>query len=236
MNAGVAINAQPPVSPAALMAWLLGDSVILWVALLCLAAALGFICARMASRGALSTLIDEREALRDEVWELKEAAASAERAETAEAKKPGYEILLAEDNDINALLTTRHLERLGGRVTRAADGLTAVARAERALSPLGAKFDIIFLDIRMPGIDGMEAARRIRAAETATGAVPVRLIALTANAFDEHRRAAEAVGFDDFLTKPVDFERIRRALQFDLQAEPEHNHEKRQGLRAKIMP
>ncbi len=87
MNAGAGINAPPLVSPAALMAWLSGDGVILWAALLCLAAALGFLCARIASRGALSILIDEREALRDEVWELEEAAASVERAGGGEGGK-----------------------------------------------------------------------------------------------------------------------------------------------------
>lgn len=142
-------------------------------------------------------------------------SAKAELQGAAPGSRFGGEILLAEDNDVNALLATRHLQRLGARVTRAADGLAAVALALEGLGGRRPPFDAIFLDIRMPGIDGLEAARRIRRAERMARADGVRLIALTANAFDEDRDAAEAAGIDEFLTKPVDFDRIRRALQFD---------------------
>jgi signal transduction histidine kinase/CheY-like chemotaxis protein len=143
-----------------------------------------------------------------------EAYAKAPPALKATARANfGDEILLAEDNDINALLATRHLENLGARVTRACDGLAAVALVEQALSGARSAFDAIILDIRMPGIDGLEAARRIRRAERAAGSAPVRLIALTANAFDEDRLAAEEAEIDEFLTKPVDYRRLSGILQ-----------------------
>ena len=135
------------------------------------------------------------------------------RHTSAVPREAGHlEILLAEDNDINALLATRYLEKLGGRVTRVSDGIAAVERACESLSGARPSLDAIFLDIRMPGTDGLEAARRIRRAELMNTAAPLRLIALTANAFEEDRRATEAAGFDDFLTKPVDLERLSRAL------------------------
>lgn len=143
------------------------------------------------------------------------SAADAEQQKAAQGFSFRGEVLLAEDNDVNALLATRHLEKLGARVTRAADGLAAVALALQGLDGGRPRFDAIFLDVRMPGVDGLEAARRIRRAERAVSADAVRLIALTANAFDEDRRAAEAAGIDEFLTKPVDFDRIRRALRFE---------------------
>jgi len=63
-----------------------------------------------------------------------------------------------------------------------------------------------------PGLDGLEVARRIRAAEMAAGAAPCRLIAVSADAFEAAAQAARAAGIDAFLTKPVDFLRLDRAL------------------------
>jgi len=125
----------------------------------------------------------------------------------------GREILLAEDNDINALLATRHFEKLGATVTRAIDGEAAVAYALSAFEGWRPPFDAIFLDIRMPGLDGIEAARQIRRAEAAAQLRPTRLIALTADAFDKNGAAAKAAGIDEVLLKPVDLDKITRALE-----------------------
>jgi CheY-like chemotaxis protein len=62
-------------------------------------------------------------------------------------------------------------------------------------------------------MDGLEAARRIRAAETDSGAKPAPILALTANAYPEDREAALAAGMDGFLVKPLDAERLREAIQ-----------------------
>ena len=123
----------------------------------------------------------------------------------------GLNVLVAEDNDINAIVATRMIEKLGARVTRVADGRAAVEEAARARAH-GREYDLAFMDIRMPELDGLEAARRIRAAEAASGAAPMRIVALTANAFEEDRQAALAAGMDDALTKPVDPQRLAQAL------------------------
>ena len=112
----------------------------------------------------------------------------------------GPRVLLAEDNPINALLARKALERLGARVVLARDGLEALARLAEPES-----FDLALIDIRMPGLDGLETARRIRSAEAMAG-IPgdrLHLVALTANAGQEDERAARAAGFDGFLPKPL---------------------------------
>jgi signal transduction histidine kinase/CheY-like chemotaxis protein len=123
----------------------------------------------------------------------------------------GLSVLIAEDNDINAVVATRQIEKMGARVTRVVDGLQAVDAAAQARAR-GAAYDVIFMDIRMPNLDGLEAARRIRLAETETGARPCRIVALTANAFADDHDAALSAGMDEALTKPVDPARIGAEL------------------------
>ena len=137
-----------------------------------------------------------------------DAADTAPPAQTA----AGLNILLAEDNEINALIATKHLERLGAKVVRAHDGEEALALTLDALNGKRPAFDTLLLDIRMPGLDGTEVARRVRDAEREAGHMPVHMIALTANAFDEDRLACLAAGMDEFLTKPVDIARLAQVL------------------------
>ncbi len=124
----------------------------------------------------------------------------------------GLEVLVAEDNEINALVARKHLERLGARVTRARNGEEAVEFASKAMRGECAPFDTILMDIRMPGLDGHEAARQIRRLEEKNRKPRVRIVALTANAFEEDRRACLDAGIDDFLTKPVDLAQLARGL------------------------
>jgi CheY-like chemotaxis protein len=114
----------------------------------------------------------------------------------------GPRVLLAEDNPINALLATKALQRLGAIVVLARDGEEALARIREASD--AAPFDLALLDIRMPGLDGLETARRIRAGDSGPRAAALRLVALTANAGRDDEREARAAGFDDFLAKPLD--------------------------------
>ena len=131
---------------------------------------------------------------------------------TAPVRAGSFDVLLAEDNAVNALLATRHLQRLGARVTHADDGCTALALAEAALEA-GSPFDAVVLDIRMPGLDGLEVAQRIRLAEQARGEAPARLVALSADLVDARRGAAARAGIDCFVAKPVTFAQLARALE-----------------------
>ena len=105
----------------------------------------------------------------------------------------GLRVLLAEDNAVNALLARALLSRAGCTVDRASRGAEAVAAA------LARPYDLILMDMRMPGMSGLDAARAIRAAGCAT-----RMVALTANTYDDDRRACREAGMDGFLTKPLD--------------------------------
>ncbi|WP_244478411.1 ATP-binding protein [Methylobacterium sp. Leaf113] len=123
----------------------------------------------------------------------------------------GPRVLLAEDNPINALLATKALQRLGAQVVLAHDGEEALARIREATPDT--PFDLALLDIRMPGIDGLETARQIRAIEAAGGAPALHLVALTANAGRDDERIARAAGFDGFLAKPLDLRALPGLLE-----------------------
>ena len=118
-------------------------------------------------------------------------------------------ILVTEDNDINALLVRHLLSRLGHRPVMAATGGDAVA-AFIAAQAAGAPFDLVLMDLHMPGMDGIEAARRMRAAETDGRRTPI--VALSADTFPESRDACLAAGMDGLVTKPLDRERLAAAL------------------------
>ncbi|MDE2363933.1 MAG: response regulator [Hyphomicrobiales bacterium] len=132
------------------------------------------------------------------------AAAGAARAEARPLPLRGLRILIAEDNDINALIAQRCLERAGALAERVADGHAAVAEIEDAAQGKRTPFDVALLDIRMPRLDGLAAARRIRTVQAAMRLAPTPLIALTANAAKEDRQAALDAGFSDFVVKPFD--------------------------------
>jgi CheY-like chemotaxis protein len=113
-------------------------------------------------------------------------------------------VLLAEDNEINALVARKHLERLGAAVVHASDGADAVALAEMAARGERPPFDLMLLDLRMPRLDGLEAARRIRLIESESGAARARILALSASVFPDTGSACRAAGMDDVLAKPLD--------------------------------
>ena len=125
-----------------------------------------------------------------------EISAASQHEETR--FKPGLSILLAEDNPVNALLARELLRRRGHTVEQVSTGEAAVSACQRA------RFDVVIMDLHMPGLDGIEATRRIRAAEAAGGSRRLPIFALTADALDTGRKACLAAGMDGFLTKPVD--------------------------------
>lgn len=128
-------------------------------------------------------------------------------------RAPAPRVLLAEDNEINALLARKGLEKLGAAVDWAKDGEEALAMAEASLTGSRPPYDLILMDIRMPGLDGLEATRRIRQIESALGRIePYRIVALTANAFKEDEAAATKAGLDGLLAKPLDLARLAALL------------------------
>ncbi|AZO79086.1 MULTISPECIES: response regulator [unclassified Bosea (in: a-proteobacteria)] len=121
----------------------------------------------------------------------------------------GLRVLVAEDNEINALLLTRTLERLGCTAVWARDGGEAIRFVEATLGGVGQGFDLVLLDIRMPVQDGLAVARRIRTLEAALGAGRLPILAVTANTAEEDRQQALAAGMDDCLAKPLSREQLR---------------------------
>ena len=107
-------------------------------------------------------------------------------------------ILLAEDNPVNALVTRELLRRRGHTVREVVSGDGAIAATNEE------RFDLILTDIHMPGLDGIEATRRIRRAEEEQGRPRTPIVALTADALETGRLACQDAGMDGFLTKPID--------------------------------
>ena len=136
----------------------------------------------------------------------------ARHAEGPAPSLSGKHFLLAEDNDVNALLVEKQLGKLGAGLLRARDGAEAVALLEHSLAGLIPRFTAVLMDLRMPNLDGLSAAKLIRAIEQARMENPVPIIALTANAFDDDREAALLAGMQAFLTKPVDLTALVRTL------------------------
>jgi PAS domain S-box-containing protein len=135
-----------------------------------------------------------------------------EVTQTAATPHHSLNVLVAEDNEINALLTRSLLTKLGHRAAVAESGGYALERWQAARDA-GQPFDLILMDMHMPGVDGLEAARRIRTAEaSAVGPPRTPIIALTANAFAEDREACLNAGMDGFLVKPLDRDRLTQAL------------------------
>ena len=133
-----------------------------------------------------------------------DADEAPKEAPPAEASGP-MRILLAEDNAINALLTRTLLEAEGHVVDTVEDGVLAVEAMKNAA------YDLIFMDMRMPNMDGLEATRKIRAMDTVSKGLPI--IALTANAFDDDRNACFDSGMNDFMTKPVSAEELSEMVR-----------------------
>jgi CheY-like chemotaxis protein len=113
-------------------------------------------------------------------------------------------ILLAEDNAVNQKLALRMFERMGYRVDVAGNGLEVLQALQRQT------YDVVFMDVQMPEMDGMEATRHIRADHP--GEIRPRIIAMTANAMREDREACLAAGMDDYLAKPIRVNELIRAL------------------------
>ncbi len=160
-----------------------------------------------------------RSGTRDELQPVRANSNSgfkSEKLPAQDSKERPRRILLAEDNDINALLARKMLERVGCDVVHARNGEEAVRAAKAAYSSADGCFDMILMDIHMPEMDGMDATREIiklydGASPSADGRPPI--IALTANAFPEDREEYLEAGLDDYLAKPFEREEMDRLLE-----------------------
>jgi CheY-like chemotaxis protein len=140
------------------------------------------------------------------------AAAAPRRTEPAKprvdaglATRHPLRILLAEDNVVNQKLALRLLQQMGYRADVAANGIEAIECVARQ------PYDLVLMDVQMPEMDGLEASRRIVAAQPDAARRP-RIVAMTANAMQGDREACLAAGMDDYVTKPIRVEALVEAL------------------------
>ncbi len=133
--------------------------------------------------------------------ELVPAVADTGQAATP---RPALRILVAEDNDVNQILISEVLSRMGHVVHLVANGQLAVDAVRSG------DYDLVLMDLQMPGMDGMEATQAIRALDGPKAGLPI--IAMTANAFEEDRQACLAAGMDDYVAKPIDMDQLARAI------------------------
>jgi CheY-like chemotaxis protein len=114
-------------------------------------------------------------------------------------------ILVAEDNPVNQIVIERMLQRLGCSADLVSNGIDVLRQVQAA------QYDLVLMDIQMPGIDGLEASRRIRSLSPVHSRIPI--VAMTASATVEDRGACVAAGMNDYLTKPLALDALRKVLE-----------------------
>jgi len=122
--------------------------------------------------------------------------------------KANLRILLAEDNAVNQMVALRMLERLGYQADTAANGKEVLAALKRR------SYDIVLMDVQMPEMDGLEAARLIRSEKVDRPYI----IAMTAHAMKGDREVCLEAGMNDYVSKPVRMEELRAAILRSLQS------------------
>jgi len=162
--------------------------------------------ASLAARLTMAPEVSAPDLAADALTEPHDAAATAP-AETTR----GLSVLVAEDNEINALLMRSLLTRLGHQAVIATNGEEALESWLSAKSA-GTPYDLVLMDIQMPALDGIETAKRIRACEAAQSGRKTPILALTANTLVEDRYACFEAGMDGFLIKPLDRDKLADAL------------------------
>ncbi len=138
-------------------------------------------------------------------FEMTEEVYVCERLKSAKAGK--HKILLAEDHAANVLITSTFLENLGYSCDVASDGREAVEKAKTG------SYALILMDVRMPGMDGLEASRQLRLLEK-QGSIPgMPIIAITANALSEDREKCLHAGMNDYISKPFTEEELEQTIR-----------------------
>ena len=151
-------------------------------------------------------LSDLRESLLTAMGQRKNRGSLPPAGEAANFR--GKHLLLAEDNDLNREIALELLNEYGFVIDTAENGSAAVHKVSAAVP---GTYDLVLMDIQLPVMDGFEATRRIRALENpALSHIPI--IAMTANAFDEDRRAAARCGMNGFISKPIDIAEVVQTL------------------------
>jgi two-component system sensor histidine kinase/response regulator len=151
---------------------------------------------------ARSHLLEAIQALRD--GRLPE---TSERRAAIEPTRVNLKILLAEDNATNRKVTMGLLRKRGHRVVAVEDGHGAVAAIERD------RFDVILMDVQMPGMNGLDATAAIRVREKEHGLPHVQIVALTAHAMKGDRERCLEAGMDGYVSKPVEAEELFQAIE-----------------------
>jgi CheY-like chemotaxis protein len=131
----------------------------------------------------------------------------AVRTNTAFIVPDGARVLLAEDNETNKIVAIRRLKKLGCRVDVVNNGLEAVEAWRRD------RYSVILMDCQMPQMDGYQAARKIRELEADQNSIRTPIVAMTAGAMQGDRELCLAAGMDDYISKPVDPDKLRNVLE-----------------------
>ena len=121
-------------------------------------------------------------------------------AHSISERRSSFRILVADDNPLNCRLAVLMLEKAGHAIDVVEDGAAAIEAVRTG------QYDLVLMDVQMPGVDGLEATRRIRRLEVAQAGVPV--IAITANAMAGDDRRCLDAGMNDYVTKPIDRARL----------------------------
>jgi len=132
--------------------------------------------------------------------------------EDRDQRLAGLHVLLAEDNSVNRMLAEKLLEKSAMSFQTAANGEEAIARFHET------RFDVILMDIMMPGMDGVEAARHIREQERKDQRPRTPIVALTANAMQGDQAHYAAAGMEGYVTKPLNADRLKAEIDRICQA------------------
>lgn len=133
--------------------------------------------------------------------------ASASSKDFALAALNGLRILLAEDHEVNAHLLIEELEHYGANISHVLEGESACAQALAMPRP-----QVVLMDCQMPGVDGFEAARRIRLAEAQRGLAPVPIVALTGLSREFEQEHSFSAGMDAYLVKPFSSKQLAQTI------------------------
>jgi two-component system sensor histidine kinase/response regulator len=132
-------------------------------------------------------------------------AKSSSSDEGFSREQNGGTILVVEDNRINQKVLSHQLINLGYAIEVAENGAEAIEMIKAR------RYDLIFMDVQMPVMDGFQATQQIRSLSEDSASIPI--VAVTANAFQSEREKCFSIGMDDYLTKPVDKDRLKEALR-----------------------